>query len=55
MSGKYFEELEVGMEFNHLPHRTITETDNLLFTASILLARLWLNQKSRTKKGRKFN
>ena len=33
MSGKYFEELEIGMEFNHLPHRTITETDNFLFTA----------------------
>ena len=33
MSGKYFEELEVGMEFKHLPHRTITETDNVLFTA----------------------
>ena len=32
MSGKYFEELEVGMEFNHLPHRTITETDNIWFT-----------------------
>ena len=33
MSGKYFEELEVGMEFEHLLHRTITETDNFLFTA----------------------
>ena len=33
MSGKYFEELELGMEFKHLPHRTITETDNFLFTA----------------------
>ena len=33
MSGKYFEELEVGMEFKHVPHRTITETDNFLFTA----------------------
>ena len=33
MSGKYFEELEVGMEFKHMPHRTITETDNFLFTA----------------------
>ena len=33
MSGKYFEELEVGMEFKHLPHRTVTETDNFLFTA----------------------
>lgn len=33
MSGKYFEELEVGTVFEHLPHRTITETDNLLFCA----------------------
>ena len=33
MSGKYFEELEVGMVFEHQPHRTITETDNLLFSA----------------------
>ena len=33
MYGKYFEELEVGMEFEHLLHRTITETDNFLFTA----------------------
>ena len=33
MKGKYYEELEVGLEFEHLPHRTITETDNFLFTA----------------------
>lgn len=33
MAGKYFEELEPGMEFDHLPHRTVTETDNLLFCA----------------------
>jgi len=33
VSGKYFEELEVGMVFEHQPHRTITETDNLLFSA----------------------
>ncbi|MCH1599546.1 MAG: MaoC family dehydratase [Pseudomonadales bacterium] len=33
MSGKYFEELEVGMVFEHQPHRTITEIDNLLFSA----------------------
>ncbi len=33
MSGKYFEELEVGALFQHQPARTITETDNLLFTA----------------------
>ena len=32
MSGKYFEELEIGMAFDHLPHRTITEADNLLFS-----------------------
>ena len=32
MAGKYFEELAIGDEFDHLPHRTITETDNLLFS-----------------------
>lgn len=32
MTGKYFEELKVGMLFEHMPHRTITETDNLLFS-----------------------
>ena len=32
MSGKYFEELSVGMEFIHKPSRTVTETDNLLFS-----------------------
>ena len=32
MSGKYFEQLEIGTVFDHLPHRTITETDNLLFS-----------------------
>ncbi len=32
MSGKYFEELEVGAVFEHQPGRTVTETDNLLFT-----------------------
>ncbi|MEM1433194.1 MAG: MaoC family dehydratase [Pseudomonadota bacterium] len=32
MSGKYFDELEVGDRFLHTPHRTVTETDNLLFT-----------------------
>lgn len=33
MGGKYFEELSVGDVFKHEPGRTITETDNLLFTA----------------------
>ncbi len=32
MAGKYFEEFEVGMQFTHEPSRTVTETDNLLFT-----------------------
>lgn len=32
MTGKYFEQLEVGAVFEHLLHRTVTETDNLLFT-----------------------
>jgi acyl dehydratase len=36
MAGKYFEELEVGMVFEHQPGRTVTETDNLLFTALTL-------------------
>lgn len=32
MTGKYFEELEVDMLFEHLPHRTVTESDNLTFS-----------------------
>ena len=32
MAGKYFEGLEIDWVFEHLPHRTVTETDNLLFT-----------------------
>lgn len=32
MAGRYFEELEVGAVFEHRPARTVTETDNLLFT-----------------------
>ncbi len=32
MAGKYFEDLEIDWVFEHLPHRTVTETDNLLFT-----------------------
>ena len=33
MAGKYFEELTVGLVVQHQPGRTVTETDNLLFTA----------------------
>jgi acyl dehydratase len=36
MAGKYFEDLEVGMTFAHEPGRTVTETDNLLFSALTL-------------------
>ena len=36
MPGKYFEELEVGAAFDHEPGRTVTEADNLLFTALTL-------------------
>ena len=32
MAGRYFEELEIGQVFRHDPHRTVTETDNLLMT-----------------------
>ena len=36
MAGKYFEELEIGCKFDHEPGRTVTGTDNLLFTALTL-------------------
>ncbi len=32
MSGRYFEEFEVGQVFDHAIRRTITETDNVLIT-----------------------
>ena len=33
MSGLYYEEFEVGMEFNHPLTRTVTEMDNIMFCA----------------------
>jgi len=33
MTGKYFEELEVGQHFKHALGRTVTEMDNVLFSA----------------------
>ncbi|MBS0364778.1 MAG: MaoC family dehydratase [Proteobacteria bacterium] len=33
MSGLYFEEFSVGQHFAHRVRRTVTETDNLLFSA----------------------
>ena len=32
MKGKYFEDLDIGAVFEHQPRRTVTETDNLLFS-----------------------
>ena len=33
MTGKYYDELEVGMKFKHPLGRTVTEMDNVLFSA----------------------
>src|SRR6202522_567749 len=33
MAGLYFEQFEVGQKFEHAVRRTVTETDNLLFSA----------------------
>ncbi len=33
MAGLYYEEFEIGMEFQHSLTRTVTEADNLLFCA----------------------
>ena len=33
MAGLWFDELEVGQRFDHAIRRTVTETDNLLFSA----------------------
>ena len=33
MSGQYYEQLEIGRIFQHPIRRTVTETDNLLFSA----------------------
>jgi len=33
MTGKYFEDLEVGQHFHHSRGRTVTETDDTLFNA----------------------
>ena len=33
MTGKYYEDLEVGMKINHAQGRTVTEMDNVMFSA----------------------
>ena len=32
MAGKWFDELTVGQVFDHAIRRTVTETDNLMFS-----------------------
>jgi acyl dehydratase len=36
MAGKHFEEFTIGEVFHHQPGRTVTETDNLLFSSLTL-------------------
>jgi acyl dehydratase len=55
MAGKYFEEFEVGSTLKHSLGRTITETDNVLFSALTMNSQpLHLNQDfaSKTQFGR---
>ena len=33
MPGKYYDDLEIGMQFEHPQGRTITEMDNVLFSS----------------------
>lgn len=33
MAGRYFDQWEVGQKLTHQPSRTVTETDNLMFSA----------------------
>lgn len=57
MAGKYFEELETGAVFKHSLGRTITEMDNILFTALTMNPQpLHLNEDfaSKTQFGRRI-
>lgn len=57
MAGKYFEELEVGAVIKHSQGRTITEMDNVLFTALTMNTQpLHLNEDfaQRTQFGRRI-
>jgi len=56
MTGKYFDELEVGMKFKH-GGRTVTEMDNVLFSALTMIAQpLHVNEDfaSKTEFGRRL-
>ncbi|HEY6071823.1 MAG TPA: MaoC family dehydratase [Anaerolineales bacterium] len=57
MTGKYFNELEVGMKFRHANGRTVTEMDNVLFSALTMNAQpLHVNEDfaSRTEFGQRL-
>ena len=57
MTGKYFEDLEVGQIFRHTQGRTITEMDNVLFCGLTMNTQpLHLNEDfaSRTQFGRRI-
>ena len=57
MPGKYYEDLEVGARFEHSLGRTITEADNVLFSALTLNTQpLHLDEEfaSRTEFGRRI-
>ena len=57
MPGKFFEELETGTKFKHAMGRTVTEMDNVLFTALTLNTQpLHLNEDfaARTEFGRRI-
>src|SRR5712691_12937033 len=45
MTGKYYDDLEIGARFHHATGRTVTETDNTLFCALTMNTQpLHLNQ-----------
>ena len=57
MTGKYFEDLEVGQHFRHSLGRTVTETDDTLFNALTMNTNpLHMNEDfaSRTQFGRRI-
>ncbi len=57
MTGKYYEELEVGQHFKHALGRTVTEMDNVLFSALTMNTQpLHLNEdfSSHTEFGRRL-
>lgn len=57
MTGKYYEDLEVGQHFKHALGRTVTEMDNVLFSALTMNTQpLHLNEDfaSKTEFGRRI-